>query len=191
MSNLAESENPAVKASGALRKPGKRCFRRAGATGKVLAQLCSNFATAETPEGRSASASFGCLPGHAVRQLLKQCNCRASRYGWLLLFLAMQVHGVLPRARAYIAVCSACEKGEQPVRHLGLFPAMWLPPTFKRSRPMAVFTLWRCSGGCCAGARRGCLVVFLAMRFGLVCARRAVACCCGCRRCCQQAFLFP
>ena len=64
-------------------------------------------------------------------------------------------------------------------------------PSFKRSRPMAVFTLWRCSGGCCAGARRGRLVVFLAMRFGLVCARRAVSCCCGCRRCCQQAFLLP
>ena len=75
----------AVMASGALPKPGKRCFRRGGATGKVLAQLCSNFATAETPG----------------------------------------------------------------------------------------------------------LVVFLAMRFGLVCARRAVSCCCGCRRRCQQAFLLP
>ena len=40
----------AVMASGALPKPGKRCFRRGGATGKVLAQLCSNFATAETPD---------------------------------------------------------------------------------------------------------------------------------------------
>ena len=39
----------------------------------------------------------------------------------------MQLHGVLPRARAYIAVCRPCEKGEEPVRHLGLFLAMWLP----------------------------------------------------------------